>query len=104
MFTSPEGVGPGRRVVLAARVPYAGWQAVLPAIGSIKVVARFFRAFHTLSTIIPEKCNFCQDFLLKIAENLKTSIILRNLRFFVNIFSEKIAEKCKLSRKIAKNV
>ena len=36
VFTSPKGVGPGRRVVSAARVPYAGWQAVLPAIGSIK--------------------------------------------------------------------
>ena len=36
VFTSPEGVGPGRRVVLAARVPYFGWQAKLPAIGSIR--------------------------------------------------------------------
>ena len=36
VFSSPEGVGTGRRVVLAACVPYAGWQAVLPAIGSIK--------------------------------------------------------------------
>ena len=40
VFTSPEGVGTGRRVVLAARVPYSGWQAVLPAIGSIRIRRR----------------------------------------------------------------
>ena len=45
---------------------------------------------------------FLPSFFAKIAENSKTSIILRNLRFFVNVFSEKSEKNANYRERLPK--
>ena len=83
---------------------------IVPLFGFGLAVARFFARITTFALMINEHAINVKHFLRKIvkpveftrkfAKNVKTSAILANVAFFVNVFCKENCEKFKLSQKI----